>query len=185
VAVVPFGAIADQTPDRLDQIAAAAERTLFPDLAKLGRDPDTLVIMDTSPGPSRLTSAAMPIAELDLAILLADPASYAASAPLTARVREERKTGRMSSTVYALNQLDVSRALSRDVHAALSSLLGPRLIGSVHHDAAIGEALANQQSVLLYDRQSRASRDILAIAVWLDRFFDELENQNARTAANG
>lgn len=176
VAVLPFGAVENTSAANLDNIAAAAEASLMPDLAAIGRDRDTLVIMDTSPGPSRLTAAACGIAELEVAILLADPASYAAGAALTAKAREERRTGRFSAMVYVINQLDVSRSLSRDVHAALSSQLGPRLIGSVHQDAAIAEALANQQSILLYDRNSRAARDILGIAVWLDRFFDELEN---------
>ena len=69
---------------------------------------------------------------------------------------------------FLLNRMNSSRALCRDVEAALARDLDERLLPvRISFDAAVEEALASQLPMLKYAPQSVASRDLAALAEWL------------------
>jgi len=124
-----------------------------------------LVIIDTPPGPSVYLQQALSVANLALVVSLADAASYTAL-PMIDSLIKTHAAGRKSfvGTSYLINQVDNSRQLSRDITQIMQGLLGQQVIGTVHRDQSITEALAYNRNVLDYDPQGRGCHDILDCA---------------------
>lgn len=124
-----------------------------------------LVIIDTPPGPSVYLQQALSVANLALVVSLADAASYTAL-PMIDSLIKTHTAGRKSfvGTSYLINQVDNSRQLSRDITQIMQGLLGQQVIGTVHRDQSITEALAYNRNVLDYDPQGRGCHDILDCA---------------------
>lgn len=124
-----------------------------------------LVIIDTPPGPSVYLQQALSVANLALVLSLADAASYTAL-PLIDSLIKTHTAGRKSfvGTSYLINQVDHSRQLSRDITQIMQGLLGQQVVGTVHRDQSITEALAYNRNVLDYDPQGRGCHDILNCA---------------------
>lgn len=124
-----------------------------------------LVIIDTPPGPSIYLQQALSVANLALVVSLADAASYTAL-PMIDGLIKTHTAGRKSfvGTSYLINQVDNSRQLSRDITQIMQGLLGQQVVGTVHRDQSITEALAYNRNVLDYDPQGRGCHDILHCA---------------------
>lgn len=129
---------------------------------------DAVLLIDTPPGPSVYLKQVFACADLILVVLLSDAGSYAtipAMEAWAAAMGEVRPGVRM---FYLLNQIDRSDPLNRDVADVLLESLGPRLAPiAIHSDEAVGEALATQQPVLLYDPHGQASHDFSRLASWV------------------
>jgi cellulose biosynthesis protein BcsQ len=70
-------------------------------------------------------------------------------------------------SIYVINQVDRNESLNRDVAELLQQHLGNRLAPNlIHRDEAVGEALAMQQPVLVYDPHGQASHDFRQLAIW-------------------
>ncbi len=124
-----------------------------------------LVIIDTPPGPSVYLQQALSVANLALVVSLADAASYTALPMIEGLIKThtvERKS--FAGTGYLINQVDNSRQLSRDITQIMRGLLGEQVVGIVHRDQSVSEALAYNRNVLDYDPQGRGCHDILACA---------------------
>ena len=123
------------------------------------------MIIDTPPGPSVYLQQALSVANLALVVSLADAASYTAL-PMIDSLIKTHTAGRKSfvGTSYLINQVDNSRQLSRDITQIMQGLLGQQVIGTVHRDQSITEALAYNRNVLDYDPQGRGCHDILDCA---------------------
>lgn len=134
-------------------------------LADLQLADGALVLIDTPPGPSLYLQQALSVANLALVVSLADAASYTAL-PLIDGLIASHTEGRadFAGAAYLINQVDNSRQLSKDITQIMQGLLGKRLLGLVHRDQSVGEALAYNRSVLDYDPQGRGCHDILACA---------------------
>ncbi|BBI52103.1 hypothetical protein HORIV_45240 [Vreelandella olivaria] len=59
-----------------------------------------------------------------------------------------------------VNQLDLRQRLSVDVYDLLKSRLGPLLLGAIHRDAAVPEALAAQTSIFQHAYSSSIVSDL-------------------------
>ena len=107
------------------------------------------------------TQSALSAAQVVVVVSLPDAASYAALA-LMQRLVHTYCTPRpdFSETLYVLNQVDGARQLSKDITRVMQDNLGERLVGVVHEDQAVREALAYDQSVLEYDPQGQAADDL-------------------------
>ncbi|MDX5372965.1 MAG: cellulose synthase operon protein YhjQ [Pseudomonadaceae bacterium] len=134
-------------------------------LADLQLADGALVLLDTPPGPSLYLQQALSVANLALVVSLADAASYTAL-PLIDGLIASHTEGRadFAGAAYLINQVDNSRQLSKDITQIMQGLLGKRLLGLVHRDQSIGEALAYNRNVLDYDPHGRGCHDILACA---------------------
>jgi cellulose biosynthesis protein BcsQ len=70
-------------------------------------------------------------------------------------------------SVYVLNQSDPTDILSTDIITTLRAHLGARVAPVlISTDEAVREALAVQQSVLVYDPHGQASQDVASLARW-------------------
>jgi len=170
VLLIPFGAIPAAAGMAMTAYAAThpgwVKRQLTP---FLGYD-DLVVVADMPPGPSPYLAELGPVADMALAVLLAD----AASLTLLPKIRSGESfldlQGRRGDRVgYVLNQVDQRRQLGRDVLALSEQVIGDELCGIVHQDEAVAEALACRLTVLEYAPNSVASHDLMAIARRLDR----------------
>jgi MinD-like ATPase involved in chromosome partitioning or flagellar assembly len=93
-------------------------------------------------------------------VLLADAASYA-TIPQMSRLVEAhcRHRSEFQDSHLIVNQVDSARQLSRDVLNAMKVAYGPAILGSVHYDQAVSEALAFDQSIFEYAPHSLAAQD--------------------------
>jgi len=75
---------------------------------------------------------------------------------------------------YVVNQVDRRRRLNRDVSVFLQARCGGALLGMIHRDESLPEALASQQSVFAFDSASAAAHDLDMLA---QRLLAALEQQ--------
>lgn len=167
VALLPHGAL-----DMAGSLALAAaldrepERIAAP-LRRLMADPGLVIVIDTPPGPSHALAAVIPLVDTFIAVLLADAASTA----LLPQVETGAFLGQgtLASLFSArlkivINQVDQASRLSFSAAEAVARHLGPKLLGVVAKDEAMGEALAYQRLLLDFAPASRAATDLGAIA---------------------
>lgn len=131
--------------------------------------PETVVIVDTAPGMSPHLMALLPLADLLLTVLLADPISlsqipgvengdtYGPDASLHC-------SDRGAHIGFVLNQLDLRSRIGPALVRNARNYLGERLLGTVFRDENVPEAAAAQRSIATYSTGSKAARDIDDIA---------------------
>lgn len=163
--VLPHGLTDESTRRAFERQLESDPHWLARHLADLHLAEGALVLIDTPPGPSLYLQQALSVANLALVVSLADAASYTAL-PLIDGLIASHTAGRddFAGTGYLINQVDNSRQLSKDITQIMQGLLGSRLLGLVHRDQSISEALAYNRNVLDYDPHGRGSHDLLACA---------------------
>lgn len=165
VYVLPYGIVNEEDRSRFEHYLEAHPHWLGGLLQELSLPGDALVLVDTPPGPSVYMKQALRAAHLALVVALADAASYAAL-PMMQRLVQTYCVGQphFLDCLYVVNQTDSARQLSKDVTQIMRSSFGERLIGAIHLDQSVGEALANDLSVLDYESNSQAANDFRACA---------------------
>lgn len=169
VFVLPYGEVDEDRRQALESQLTASPDWLKHHLMAMGLAEGTVVLVDTPPGPSIYLRQALSIANEAIVVSLADAASYTALPQIDKLVKTYTSDREgFSGTSYLINQVDTSRRLSRDITQILRELLGQQVLGVVHHDPAIGDALAYNRNVLEYDPRGRGSSDILECSTALD-----------------
>ncbi|WP_312933606.1 cellulose biosynthesis protein BcsP [Pseudomonas sp.] len=165
VFILPHGGIDEERRQAFESTLQHAPLWLAHHLADLHLGEGAIVLLDTPPGPSIYLRQALSVANVALAVSLADPASYT-SLPQIDKLVAAYTQGREDFTgvCYLINQVDFSRQMNKDITQILQGLLGTRMIGVVHRDQSINEALAFNRNVLGYDPNGRGSHDILLCA---------------------
>jgi len=160
VHVLPYGVVNEADRMAFERHLEANPDWLALQLQGLDLPPDALVFIDTPPGPSAYMQQALTAAQV-VVVNLPDAASYAALA-LMQRLVHTYCTPRpdFAGTLHVLNQADGARQLSKDITRVMQDSLGDRLIGVIHEDQAVREALAYDQSVLEYDTHGQAADDL-------------------------
>jgi len=163
VLVLPYGDVDEQQRLSIEQQMSSTSDWLARRLAEMDLSDGTIVVIDTPPGPSIYLRQALSVANEAVVVSLADAASYT-SLPKIDSLIKTYTAGRdhFMGTSYLINQVDETRQLSRDITRILGELLGVRVLGLVHHDPSIGDALAYNHNILEYDPRSQASGDILS-----------------------
>lgn len=165
VVVLPYGAVDEDDRHGFEHDLDTCPGGLAGRLQALGLPRDAVVLLDTPQGPSAGLRQALGIAHLALVVTLPDIAAYAtlaATESLLQRACGARPDFRGHH--YLVNQTDSSRLLSADVAQVLRQRFGDRILGTVHSDQAVREALAHGQSVLDYAADSCAADDFARAA---------------------
>jgi cellulose synthase operon protein YhjQ len=130
-------------------------------------DPRVVVVADMPPGPSQALAILMPMASLVVTVLQ----SEAISAAMLGEIEAGRFLGNGTMAAlfagrlqFVLNGVDLRSRLSRLAAEAVARHLGPRLLGAVSRDDALGEALAAQRLVHEVAPDSAAAGDIRQVA---------------------
>lgn len=169
--LLPFGTLDDQHQIELEQYLAASPSWLGDTLTSFGLPAETLVLIDTPPGPSVYLQQTLRVTNFNVVAMLPDAGSFA-TLPITHRMIEKYCTLRENflGTSYLVNQVDPGKRLNRDVLEALRADLGPQMLGVVHQDQAVSEALASALNVRSYAPFSQAAQDFSECArVLLER----------------
>jgi cellulose synthase operon protein YhjQ len=165
VFVIPFGTAAAGDEARLSAHIGDNPGWVRRQLAPFFEYRDLAIVVDMPPGPSVYDSEIDTLADLHVAVLLADAISLALLPRLQRGDFAGNGAGRKPSpTGYVLNQVEPRRRLCRDVLALAHEALGENLFGTVHQDEAVAEAAACQLTVLDYAPNSVAAHDMAAVA---------------------
>jgi len=168
VVLLPFGTIDDERQVAFEGHLAAQPRFLADALASFQLPPDTVVFLDTPPGPSVYLQQALRVSNLNVVTVLADAGSFA-TLPIVERMVDKycRPRADFVASTCVVNQVDPSRRLNRDVLQQLRTDLGSRLLGVVHQDQAVCEALASATTVRRYAPHCQAADDFARCAAGL------------------
>lgn len=172
VVLLPYGQLSPDLALATDSILAQRPDLLWRPLLRMAASPNTVVIIDTPPGPSVMLRAILPHVDLLLTVLAADSASLVlyssiASGKIYSEVKPENRR-------YIINQFDPSTRLGKIVGQGLVDKMGGALLGTVYRDEHVGEALAMQQLIANYAPFSRAASDIQVISERVARYLDAL-----------
>lgn len=161
VNVLPFGMVNESDRVAFERHLDAHPAWLVEQLQRLELPPDAVVLVDTPPGPSVYMQQALSAAQAAVIVSLPDAASYAALA-LMQRLVNTYCSPRPDfvDALYVVNQVDSARQLAKDITRVMQDNLGERLVGVIHEDQAVREALAYDQSVLQYDAHGQAADDL-------------------------
>lgn len=168
VICLPYGAVDETDRIAFETLLQAEPSWVGTRLASADLDHDAVVLIDTPPGSSVYLKQVFACADLVLIVLLPDAGSYATTPAMESWIDGMAAKRPEVGSHYILNQLNAGDPLIHDVADLLRLHLGARLCPvGIHRDEAVGEALAFQQTVLLYDPHGQASRDLKQLAVWL------------------
>ncbi|MES2188256.1 MAG: cellulose biosynthesis protein BcsQ [Pseudomonadota bacterium] len=164
VVLLPYGLLNEEDRRHFEQILDADPGWLASHLAELGLPGNTLVLLDTPPGPSVYLRHALTLADMVVVVTLPDAASYA-TLPMMDNLVQSYCDGRPGflGQYHLINQADTTRQLAADVAQVMRHRFGAKVIGTIHRDQAVAEALAYDKSVLDYARDSQAAEDFLAV----------------------
>lgn len=165
VFVLPYGAVDEQQRRSFERQLESDPLWLAHQLSDLQLADGAIVVVDTPPGPSLYLQQALAVANVALVVSLSDAASYTALPLIDGLIKTytaERED--FTGAAYLINQLDSSRQLSKDITQIMLGQLGKRVVGVVHRDQSITEALAYNRNVLEYDPQGQGCLDLLTCA---------------------
>jgi cellulose synthase operon protein YhjQ len=169
VYVLPYGSSDMQEAISVSRQLGDHPALLSDHIADMLAQPGLVVVADTEPGPSASLAAILPSADLLVSVLLVD----ATSSAVVPSIENGRAYGLdwISSTgsaasrqVFVLNQFDPKTRLGPTIAQGLARHLGGRLLGVVHRDEHVGEAIAAQKPVADYAAAAQATHDIRRIA---------------------
>ncbi len=177
--LLPFGQLKESDRLALEQQMLRDPDWLARHLRELDLAPGTLALIDTPPGPTVYASQTLRCADLALVVTLSDAASYA-TLPQAESLIAQYAQGREGYLGHAfiVNQVDSASALAKDTLRVMRGVLGERLGGVVHRDAAVSEALAFGKTVIDHAPHSQACSDILASAQWLRRQLSDAKREH-------
>jgi cellulose synthase operon protein YhjQ len=168
VACLPYGDVGEPDREAFEALLIDQPDWIGTQLEQAGLGNDSVVLIDTPPGPSVYLKQVFACADLILIVLLADAGSYATIPAMESWIDDMSAQHPKLGSVYVLNQVDRTEPLNRDVAEWLQQHLGARLSPiRIHRDEAVGEALAFQQPVLVYDPHGQASHDLARLAAWV------------------
>jgi cellulose synthase operon protein YhjQ len=165
VFTLPYGAVNEGDRRAFEAQLEADPDWLVRGLQTLELAENDLVVLDTPPGPSVYMRQALSSANLVVIVTLPDAASYATMPMMESLVQTYcLHQPDFIDYTYVINQLDSSKQLAKDVTQVMRETFGNRVIGLIHQDESVCEALAYDQSVLDYDSQCQATRDFISCA---------------------
>ncbi|WP_439859363.1 cellulose biosynthesis protein BcsQ [Pseudomonas sp. MBLB4136] len=163
VSILPYGSVDEGQRRAFERRLEQEPDWLARRLSELQLAAGTLVVLDTPPGPSIYLQQALSLANLALVVSLPDAASYATLPKIESLIDSHAGERReFLGAAYVINQVDPARQLSRDITQIMRGVLGDQVIGMIHWDQSIAEALAYNRSVLDCDPFGQGSHDIQA-----------------------
>ena len=166
--MMPFGLVNEADRQTLERQLVADPLWLKRHLEALNITDDSVVVIDTPPGPSEYLRQSLGIAHLVMAVTLADAASYATIPMIEGLIQSYcANRGDYLGHGYVINQADGSRQLSKDAVRLIRESLRERVIGVIHQDQCVSESLAYGRTVIEHDPHSLGRADLLSCAGWV------------------
>ncbi|WP_248798982.1 cellulose biosynthesis protein BcsQ [Pseudomonas sp. MWU13-2105] len=156
-----YGVVGEARRRSLEQQLANDRLWLSRHLAQLALDEQDTVVIDTPPGPSVYLDQALEIADVVLAVTLADAAAYTSLNQLDRLLAPYLQREKPGQYKVVINQLDTSRQFSLDLCEVLKKRTGNQLLGVIRQDHFISEALAYDRNPLAHTPSTRGCQDVL------------------------
>lgn len=156
-----------QTPDErraLERYLDNDPQWLARQIARMELSADDVVILDVPGGDDRMLEQALNAASQVLAVVTADAACYLTLDQLDARLASITAGERAPAWGFVINRFDDSRSFSCDMVQVITRRLGDRLLGVVHQDPALDEALAYGHNPLQAPGAGRGVQDLRTLA---------------------
>lgn len=139
-------------------------------LGEMGLSKETVVMIDTPPGSTEYLRHALLNSHIVVAVTLPDAGSYTTLPQLKYLI----ETYCLSNPFLlgygiVINQVDQSKQLSKDMRRVILDMFKDHLIGEVHLDQSLSEALAYGQSIFQYSPHSESAHDIRLCAEWIEK----------------
>ena len=184
VHVLPYGQVTDEDRIELEEQIHDDPHWLTNHIQALELPDDTLVLLDTPPGPSVYGRQALSVADWTVVVTLADAASYA-TLPLMQRMLNTYCNNRPDfvNALFVLNQVDSARQLSKDLLRVFREEAGDHFVGVIHSDASVPEALAEGTNMLDHAPDCQASHDVMACATTIAQEMGVLSTKKMRDSA--
>ncbi|MGE0226136.1 MAG: cellulose biosynthesis protein BcsQ [Acetobacteraceae bacterium] len=163
LSLLPYGATNLSDAMQLAAAVKAKPSILGEPVRDMLADPDILLVVDTSPGPSPFLAAIQPLIDLLIAVLLVD-ATSTSLIPAIDSGATFGKQGPDQAIAFVLNQYDPRTRLGAAIAQGASRHLGTRLVGMVHRDEHVAEAIAAQKLLATYAPGSQATHDLTGIS---------------------
>jgi cellulose synthase operon protein YhjQ len=163
VTCLPFGAPSAAERGDFESLLAGRAELLREGLADPALERFGFAVIDAAPWPSQLLESLLPLADLVLIVLSADPASFATLPSLQALLQQHCR----AAAHVLINCVDGTR-LARDVRAVIAAQPEVSVLPFVvHRDQAVPEALASERPVLEHAPMSQAAEDFRCLADWV------------------
>lgn len=163
VCILPYGSVDEAQRRAFERQLEDEPDWLARRLSEMQLAEGSVVVLDTPPGPSVYLQQALAVANLALVVSLPDAASYTTLPKIDSLISTYAgNRPEFLGAAYVINQVERSRRLSQDITQIMQSILGDRVIGLIHRDPSIAEALAYTRSVLDCDPGSQGCHDLQA-----------------------
>jgi len=168
VSFTPYGNGGEAKRIRFEEILDRQDDWLLKKLKSANLHPDTIVLLDTPPGPSVYLKQAVHAADFLLAVMLADAASYSTLPEMEELIANYgQHANKRIGSAYIINQ-GAKRQLAKDVITLFSERLGSRLVPFVVPESPeVEEALAYERPILDYQPANPAAENLQAIVNWI------------------
>lgn len=159
--VVPYGDVNEDVRLQFELTLSEYPSLLENFVQSLGVSNDTIVLIDTPPGPSLYLRQATIFANRVLAVVQADAASFATFPRMIGLFNRYAQNARYSPDLrLVVNQTNPLKELSEDVLLLLRSDYPREFFAVIHQDQAVSEALAFRKTVFEYAPNCQASVDL-------------------------
>ncbi|RRV17402.1 cellulose biosynthesis protein BcsQ [Pseudomonas saudiphocaensis] len=181
IRVLPYGDCSAEASHLFERHLRESPNFLAEALRDLLAVPGLMVLADTPPGPTAALDALDRIADFRIVVLLADSGSVSQLPKVMQGGFFRHSRSGLGSVGYIINQVDRRRRLNQDITEFLRARLGGQVLGMVHRDEALAEALATQQTVFTFEPTTAAAHDIDQVA---RRLVQQLEHSQAYREAS-
>jgi cellulose synthase operon protein YhjQ len=177
--VLPFGRTSEYERAVFEQQLHDDPHLLREQLSRLGLDKNTIVVIDTPPGPSIYLKQVLSIANLVVTVNLADAASYATIPMIDGLIDQFcRNRPEFICSLYVINQLDRSRQLAGDIADIMAMQFDKNNITVIHQDQSIPEALAFSQDTISYAPNSRGAHDFIDFSLKISHIISSSSHES-------
>ncbi|MGM0983714.1 MAG: cellulose biosynthesis protein BcsQ [Pseudomonadota bacterium] len=179
ISLLPHGSCTRPERQRFNDAITHTD-LLSRNLRAIADEPDAVLLADLPPGDSAALQAIEALTPTYCVVLVPDSASLSVLPDLESS--DFLPPAAHNRRFFILNLMDLRHHLAQDITQYLRQRLGPKLLGSVHRDEALPEALAAQQPLRLYSPGSAALNDIEHVAQNLYRWILASQGAESGTA---
>lgn len=133
-------------------------------IARMQLSARDVVILDVPCGDLLMLEQALNAASQVLVVLTADAACYLTLDQMQGWLEPVLAGPQPPVCHYVINQFDASRTFSRDMRDVMAKRLGGRLLGIVHKDNALAEALAYGHNAVQVPSASPGTQDLRVLS---------------------
>lgn len=159
--VLPYGALITGERSTLEQYLDHDPHWLARQIGRMQLTARDVLVLDVASCPSRYLDQALNVASHVLVVLDAEAAGYLTLDAMERALEPLARRRQPPACHYVVNRFDASRAFSGDMYEVLRRRLGERLVGRVHLDQTIAEALAYGTDLLQAREPTAGVQDLL------------------------